>query len=59
MLQIGDWNVSGEIVLAIMIAISWIACGIVAIATKDSEAFGAAFLFSLLCGFGYLILKGK
>lgn len=57
MLQIGDFQVSGEIVLAILIAISWLSGAIVAIATRDTEAFGAAFIFSILCGIGYLIWK--
>lgn len=57
MLQIGDWNVSGEIVAAIVVAISWICAAISTAVTKDDDAFGVALVFSILVGIGYLLLK--
>lgn len=40
----------------ILMAIVWISCAAVCIATKDDDALTGAFIFSFLAGIGYLIL---
>jgi hypothetical protein len=57
MLTIGDWTVSGEIVAAIVAAISWIMAGIVAIVNRDEEPFQYPLVLTILIGVGYLMLK--
>lgn len=59
MLTIGDFNISGEIVLAIVLAVAWISSAIAAIVTKNGECLGAPLIFSILAGIGYMFFVGK
>ena len=57
MLTFGDFNVSGEIVAAIVVLISWIASSIAAIIIKEEKVFEYPTAFSIFVGIGYLMLK--
>jgi len=57
MLTFGDFNVSGEIVAAIVVLISWIASAIAAIIIKEEKIFEYPTVFSMFVGIGYLMLK--
>jgi len=57
MLTFGDFNVSGEIVAAIVVLISWIASSIAAIIIKEGKIFEYPTVFSMFVGIGYLMLK--
>ena len=58
MLSIGDFSISGEIVLALMVSVIWIASSIAAICTKDSEILGGALFATILIGIGYFLMCG-
>jgi len=56
-MMIGDVTITSGCLLAFVITVSWVCSLIAAIVTKDGECLGAAVVFSVLAGMGFLFSR--